>query len=252
MPREMLARALKCRSWGCEHCAPDRRNQLMAMAAGGLPERFLTLTINPDEGADPADRLAILANSWRLIVKRLRRLHPGKVIEFLAVVEETKAGEPHLHILLRSPYIPQGLLSGWMKELANSPIVDIRRIKNAREVVRYVAKYITKAPAQFGSRKRYWHSGHWEVDPYEKPETPEQSAYHWTIDRRPLWLIALDWTQRAWSVNHQREDWLTGHPLVWPAESDYGQEPPEPSPVPEAPTRVDNTRDGLRPALPLV
>jgi len=212
LPRERLAKALKCRSWGCEHCQPERKAQLLAKAACGAPTRFLTLTVNPHIGEGPEDRLRLLANAWRLVLKRLRRHYPGKSIEFLAVVEETKKGEPHLHILLRAPYLPQSLISAWMAEIIESPIVDIRKIDSIKKAVLYVAKYIAKKPAQFGTSKRYWCSGSWDLDPKPLQETPEQSEYKWVVDRRPLHEIAREWWQGGWKFDATRRDWLTGSP----------------------------------------
>lgn len=166
---------------------------MLAKAASGEPTRLLTLTVNPQHGESPADRLRGLSNAWRLVVKRLRRANPGKEVEFLAIVEETKAGEPHLHILLRSPFVPQALISEWMRELIDAPIVDIRRVKNAREVIRYVAKYVTKAPKQFDRMKRYWSSGSWE----EKSEPPEQPTplinVPWHVVQRSTYYLISDW-----------------------------------------------------------
>jgi len=203
---------LKCRSWGCDLCAPDRRAQLMAQCAAGSPTRLLTLTVNPTWGTDPADRLAGLSNAWRLCVKRLRRLHPTKEIEFLAIVEETERGEPHLHILLRSPYVPQSLISQWMGELIDAPIVDIRRVRNAREVIRYVAKYVTKAPAQFNGKKRYWKSGKWEAK-YEPPTDSSASALaSWAIDRRHFTTILMEWFHAGYLARRDHHDVI----IAWP------------------------------------
>jgi len=212
-PEYRLAKPLKCRSWGCELCAPVRKAQLLAKAAAGLPNRFITLTVNPRVGENEAARLALLANAWRLIIKRLRRLHPKESIEFLAVVEATKAGEPHLHVLFRGPYIPQKLLSTWMNELTESPIVDIRKIRNQKEVVRYVAKYITKAPAQFGSRKRYWSSGRWE--PKYEPKTLDGSTdtIRWSLVREPMSLILHRWIHEGFAPRIDHHDVLIGLPL---------------------------------------
>jgi len=55
LPDERHARPLYCRSWRCEICQPRRRSQLMAKAASGLPERFLTLTVNPSTGESQYD-----------------------------------------------------------------------------------------------------------------------------------------------------------------------------------------------------
>lgn len=175
---------LTCRSWMCEYCAPDRRKRLMAQAASGAPQRFLTLTVNPTTGDSPDHRLTLLSAAWRTCVKRLRRHYGQHTIQYLAVVEATKRGEPHLHILLRSPYIPQAELSRIMSELIDSPIVDIRRIKGTREVIRYVAKYITKSPHHFGTGKRYWSSQAWELPQDPDEERDSLHAAKWVIDHR--------------------------------------------------------------------
>jgi len=213
LPGQRYCKPLYCRSWGCQECGPMRRRRLMAVAAGGDPQRFLTLTVNPQEGGSPEQRLFALSNAWRTVVKRLRRLHPSEPVEYLAVVEQTKAGEPHLHILLRSPFIPQAWLSAVMAELINAPIVDIRRIRNPREVIRYVAKYVTKAPAKIGLAKRYWTS-----QAYNTPDPPSASSDPsigpgWSIDKRPLYRIIEDWLYDSYQCRHHRNDVLIGLPV---------------------------------------
>jgi len=210
LPEFRLAKPLKCRSWSCELCAPERKAKLFAQAAAGNPTRFLTLTVNPKVGTDPGDRLDKLANAWRLCVKRLRRLHPKDGIEYLAIVEETKAGEPHLHILLRAPFIPQRLISAWMGEIMESPIVDIRKVRNAGAAIAYVAKYVTKAPKQFGCRKRYWMSGRWEP-PWEPPADEQIGPkVPWLVDRRRLEEIIGEWCNQGYAPRRQRADTIIG------------------------------------------
>lgn len=174
-----------------------RRSQLLAKCAAGEPSRLLTLTVNPAVGNDPEDRLLLLANAWRIIVKRLRRERGKGTVEYLAVVEYTKAGEPHLHILLRSGYVPQHVLSEWMAELINAPIVDIRAIKNQKEVIRYVAKYVTKDLEAGANRKRYWSSGAWEQPREAAPSDAQILQARWVIDRRGLVDIAREYTYRG-------------------------------------------------------
>jgi len=177
---------LACRSWNCDECRGLRRRQLMARAAKGKPFSFITLTVNPSCYADPEERLRKLAWAWRVYVQRLRREHPGREIEYLAIVEATLAGEPHLHILFRGPFVPQGHLSAAMGELINAPIVDIRRVKNATQAAYYVAKYITKKPEQFGTSKRYWGSRNYALDDGEEWVPPTDPSFKWTIERVAL------------------------------------------------------------------
>jgi len=204
------AKPLKCRSWGCDLCAPDRRRQLMALAAAGEPIRFLTLTVNPNVGSSQEERLRMLANAWRVTVKRLRRRYEGKPIEYLAVVEETKEGEPHLHILLRSPYIPQAYISQCMRELLSSPIVDIRRIRSPKEVVRYVAKYITKAPKQFGSAKRYWTSQAYALDSADLKSKKPEVGPGWKLVKESLFKVVSDWLYEGFISRKDHDDVVIG------------------------------------------
>lgn len=215
-PEHRHVRPLYCRSWNCDICQPKRRAQLMANAASGNPNRFLTLTVNPRIGSDPADRLRKLARAWRVAVQRLRRLYGNDAINYLAIVEETKQGEPHLHILLRSRYIPQKLISSIMAELIDSPIIDIRAIKSVKQVVHYIAKYIAKAPKQFGSSKRYWSSRTWELGerPTKQPRDPSEPR--WEVEMRTLERILDDWLHSGWVARKERDDLI----ISWPVGAD--------------------------------
>lgn len=203
-------RPLYCRSWSCDVCAPLRRRQLMAACAGGVPNRFITLTVNPRIGETPETRLRLLARAWRVTVQRLRRRYIGKTIDYFAIVEETKAGEPHLHILFRGPFVPQAYLSQCMGEIIDSPIVDIRAIKSQKHVINYVAKYITKAPAQFGTAKRYWCSRTYELDPLPKVAKDDPYYVPWVIDQRPLIQIIEAWMRDGFVSRRESDDIIIG------------------------------------------
>lgn len=170
----------------------------MRVAASGCPERFLTLTCDPRQYSTPESALLALHGAWNIALKRLRRMPRYKGIEFFAVVERTEAGWPHFHVLIRGPYIPHALLSSFMAELALSPVVDIRRIKGVREAVRYVAKYIAKAPARFGQSKRYWQSRGWQLETDEREDERPQVAGRWTLDKRHIRDVLNEWVHTGW------------------------------------------------------
>lgn len=152
---------LYCRSWGCEICAPRRARRLRYEARRGKPTTFLTLTANPAWGQTPDARARRLVEAWRNIRQAWSRENSGQKLPFLAVFEATRAGEPHLHIIMRAPFIKQSWLSGLMAKYMQSPIVDIRRVQSQRGVAKYIAKYIAKAPKVFEGCKRYWRSLDW-------------------------------------------------------------------------------------------
>lgn len=157
----------RCNSWKCPKCAPRRVRKLKAQAASGNPDTFLTLTVNPHVLDNPTERAQRAIAGWRNLVKRIKRHYRYDKLEYLVVLEQTKRGEPHLHILLRCKWIDQRWLSAQWLDLTGAKIVDIRRVKHARQVASYVAKYIAKAPARFGKLKRYYRS-HRYCDPQKK------------------------------------------------------------------------------------
>lgn len=159
--QKLFAEPLKCRCWHCDHCRPYRVNQLKALARDGFPDTFLTLTVNPQTGDNPDDRARALAQAWRKLRQRAMRRYKYKSLPFLAVFEKTKAGEPHLHILLRVKWLDQKWLSKQMAILIGAPIVDIRRVTGQKGAARYIAKYLGKDPHSFEGCKRYWRSQDW-------------------------------------------------------------------------------------------
>lgn len=159
---------LKCRCWTCEECREDRKSRLKREAFRGKPEKLLTLTVNPAWGDGISMRARALVEAWRKIRRSAKDHWGNKKIPFLAVFEETKEGEPHLHILLRAKWIPQTWISDRMAELMDAPIVHITQLNSKKKAARYVSKYIGKNPERFEGCKRYWRSLDWFVIP-EKP-----------------------------------------------------------------------------------
>lgn len=149
---------LSCKAWSCPTCHGDRAKQLIMEVREGVPQRFITLTVNPLWFDSPEERARKLVSAWRLIRRRFLKERPNAVVEFMAVFERTKAGEPHLHIAQRGSFMPQKWLSRQMEELLGAKVVDIRYIRDLKKVAVYVAKYIGKDPFQFGTLKRYWRS----------------------------------------------------------------------------------------------
>jgi len=189
---------LHCRSWNCDLCRGIRRRQLMARAVNGQPFSFITLTCNPKVGNDPEERLKLLSHAWRVIVQRLRREPDTKEAEYLAIVEATEAGEPHLHILFRGPYIKQSKLSDWMSGLINAPICDVRRVRHFAKAATYVAKYLTKKNHQFGASKRYWASKHYAIDDGEEWVNPTGDDGRWQVLREGM----LEFFTRRTNAGH--------------------------------------------------
>lgn len=186
------AEPLKCRCWTCDYCQPIRLRQLKGMARAGAPDTFLTLTVNPQTGHTPDERARDLAKAWRLIRKRAIRRYAYAVIPFLAVFEKTKRGEPHLHILMRVKWLDQRWVSDVMRELIGAPIVDIRRVRSAKQAAAYVAKYVGKDPMTFNGCKRYWRSQDWELHAAVSHGSGDYATSEWRVFQASVETF-VDW-----------------------------------------------------------
>lgn len=198
---------LWCRSWSCPDCGPARKRALIHRFNDGKPSTFITLTVRPREGETAAERAAGLARAWRVVVARARRKWPKVRIAYGAVFEHTVKGEPHLHILARAPYIPQKWLSEQLDELIGAPVVDIRAVRSARQVAAYVSKYVGKAPAKFGTSKRYWFTRDWSLCERLKAVRDSVFGSGWRAIHAALWIVVQDYE-------------ALGHTAVWSSDHD--------------------------------
>lgn len=181
--REVVVTPLYCRSWGCETCRPRRKRALKHDILSGRPTTFITLTVNPSYAANALERRRALSDAWAVVVARIKRRYRLTELAYFVVVEATKAGEPHLHILLRAKWIDQAWLSHQMAELIASPIVDVRRIRSKHMAARYIAKYVGKQPGKFGTTKRYWQSRPYISQTDRDRRIAEAAQWRWQVKK---------------------------------------------------------------------
>ena len=142
---------IRCKCWSCAYCAPINAEKIYKKVLSGTPTRFITLTVKPehDETAKQAhDRCRTQIS--RLFAKIRQKWGP---LEAAVLLEVHKSGYPHWHIVGRIPYVPQSWLSSEWCRLTGSWIVDIRKIRDAREACRYVTKYVIKNAQHVASLK---------------------------------------------------------------------------------------------------
>jgi len=171
--------ALWCKSWCCEDCAPIRRKILIAQAIDGAPNSFLTLTVNPAYGDSATHRAELLIHAYQVLIKRIRRRPGCADVAAMYTLEETKRGEPHMHILMRAPFIPQWWISDVMAELIEAPRVWIEFVPDKGRTAAYCAKYCSKKPAQFGSRKRYAFTRNYAAKWVPRERRPAEYGLKW-------------------------------------------------------------------------
>lgn len=160
---------LKCKRWSCPHCSVSNRKRVVQKARDGNPTTFMTLTWNANRPETPDEAARAMKRAWVLLRQRIDRHFRVKNIPFIVVFERTKRGYPHMHILLRAPFMDQEWLSDQMKDLIDAPVVDIRAIKDRKHAFWYITKYLGKDLAAFEGCKRWWRSHNYECeteDPY--------------------------------------------------------------------------------------
>lgn len=200
LPDGLHIRPLWCRTWGCPECVEARVRDLKRYARAGNPRSFITLTVRGQDDNRQHIRAQELKDAWSKVRRLAMKVFRLKEFAFLAVFETTKAGEPHLHILARTRFIPQKWLSEQMNRLIGAPIVDIRRVSNARLAAWYVAKYISKAPARWTGCKRYWSSHDWATKE-AAADTPIMDAGDgWTLMKKPQFVLVEGFLAQGFNV----------------------------------------------------
>ncbi len=99
--------------------------------------KFITLTFNNENDFDINDPFEC-NKKFTIFMKRIRRRY--KNIRYIVVVEFQKRGAVHYHLLTDLPYIEKSELS----EIWEYGFIDIRAIRSAEEIGRYISKYFTK------------------------------------------------------------------------------------------------------------
>ncbi len=134
--------------------AEKRRRRFYQRAMTGMKLggnlRLLTLTTSEESWVAGKD----IQRSFRAFILRLRRRK--WCLGYVKVVEFTKRGRPHLHVILRGPYVSFWWLSQVWQEIHMSEVVDVRRVYKPGRLGNYLAKYLGK-----DMRARYSWSHDW-------------------------------------------------------------------------------------------
>lgn len=149
---------LPCKRWSCPVCAPLKQARLEMMIEAGQPNAMMTFTLLRRPGASPEAARKQLSKNMAEFMRRVRRKYvPG--LEYFAVVETHKAYWPHAHVALKDwTFVHWKVLRAlWETITGGSYQLDVQRIP-AGKAKKYLAKYFSKEPVQFGQSKRYWRS----------------------------------------------------------------------------------------------
>lgn len=172
--------ACACHCWSCEKCGPIRQWRCEQEIIAGEPTTFITLGCRTGNYDTPEEARAHMGQAMPKLAKRIRRRWPAHEFEYAVYVEAFKKGYPHFHIACRAPYIPQKWLSKQWKALIDAPVVHLRTAGTARQIAKYLCKYLVKQPHQFGKAKRYWYSQNYRPMPVlDRRRSSEKADFYW-------------------------------------------------------------------------
>jgi hypothetical protein len=128
---------------------------------------------------------------------------------YIKVVERSRNGKQHLHVLFRGSYIEQAWVSAQWQEIHGAKIVDIRRAvvgKSKHRIAAYLAKYMSKEGAG-----RYSWSWGWVWKGFVK-DWNRLKHYWWNAASMGEHLD-FDWLVRAWRIFLKLGKLSGDHPL---------------------------------------
>ena len=144
--------AFGCRNRFCPRCARNRSNLIgrnvrryLHGSDGNL--KFVTITLRHNK-TGLRDQLRRLTSCFNNLKRRDWWKSHVKGGMMFTEVKLSKANQWHVHahIIADAKFMPQRELSNeWLAVTGDSPIVDVRLIKNAEAAASYVAKYGSKA-----------------------------------------------------------------------------------------------------------
>lgn len=146
-----------CTRYLCHTCRKfrKRRGRAFQRAISGLKVggrwQLWTLTTSDEE----YEKDTSIQAHFRALMMRLKRA--GLLVGYMKVIEYTKRGRPHIHVIIKGPPIPHWWLEKQWQDLHGSFVwFTKKRIRGAPAGAGYLAKYLGKDP-----RARYGWSWTW-------------------------------------------------------------------------------------------
>lgn len=140
----------KCKSYSCPICGKKKVLDLMEKLkhVDLAKYRFFTLTLkNKKTFSDTEKNFLRIAKCFNKLNLALRKKPQFKGLEYFRVIEIGKDGMVHIHGIWNK-YVPGAMLSQmWLQITKDSFVVKVERIKNKKDAVQYLYKYLTKTAA---------------------------------------------------------------------------------------------------------
>jgi len=186
---------IKCKRWGCSHCGPRRITSLALRCKQARPNRLLTLTVDTKLYLTRREAYDSTRRKVTELASRIRRRF--EEFEYIRILEVTKKGWPHYHLLVRSPYIPHNFLRDAWAELTGATIVDVRQMKKGNNVYFYVLKYLSKQKVIPWTNRRVSWSRHFFPANSKPVGQPLKLIDRELMSDHPAEVISLKWRDQC-------------------------------------------------------
>lgn len=138
--------------WSCKRCKKRWTRRLRArmwQAMGGRTDRCYLVTPTVRHSGDPSADWDRLQRGWRVFRRWLAR-HLDGAPEYVRLWEATNGrddlGHVHCHAVVYATRIDYGQArEAWRRAMRDpDAVIDFQVVKNAKQAVRYVSKYVSK------------------------------------------------------------------------------------------------------------
>jgi len=168
---------VRCKRWGCPICGRRKVQHYAQKVATAKPNRFITLTCWTELYESPREAFDQTRRAIPKFMAKLRNAY-GE-FECFRVLEATKKGWPHYHMIARCPYIPQPELVTLWRDLTGNKIVDVRAIDKTTHAYWYVVKYLAKQQhIPWTDRRCTWTKAFFPEPDFESGESLNIMALH--------------------------------------------------------------------------
>jgi len=195
---------IRCKRWGCPHCGPRRIAHLTRKCCDAKPTKFVTLTVANNLYADPREAYDKTRRHVGTLSRSIRKITDEW--EYLRVLEVTRKGWPHYHLIARGGWVDQSWLSSTWRSLTGAPIVDIRRVRKQADAAKYIMKYLYKQKAVPWTNRRV----SWSRNFFAKSRDPPPPSLQLEDVHREGW-----WPASYFSFYHPDHELERIGPDMW-------------------------------------
>lgn len=178
---EVRVMPLTCKKWSCNYCATKKRLAALEKIKAGHPERHIVLTLKERPEIPTRAQVEFIRKAFTKLKTKIRRTF--EEFQYLAVLELTKKGTPHFHILQRGTYIPYRWLKDAWSNFTGAWHVSISAVEKTSDAANELAKYLTKTAREMEKvapgMTIITCSRDWRID--EPEESSEYSMENWQV-----------------------------------------------------------------------